>query len=82
MGCCHCDETHLSCLEFHHLDPTQKDFQVSNRSNAWSRIALELMKCVCVCANCHRKIHDGVLDTTNLKAVTEIQLNNAIKHCI
>ena len=46
-------------LEFHHLDPNQKDFAISQRghSRSWERVRKELDKCVILCANCHREIH-------------------------
>ena len=47
-------------LEFHHLDPTQKEYQISNlKSHSLDTIKLELDKCILVCANCHREIHYG-----------------------
>lgn len=48
----------LSALEFHHLDPLEKDFSVSdfNSSNI-DELKPELDKCILVCSNCHREIH-------------------------
>ena len=48
-------------LQFHHLDPTKKDFTLSRVTLAWSKIEKELRKCVLVCANCHGEIHDGMI---------------------
>lgn len=51
----------ITALEFHHLDPSEKDFTVSNNINkAWSKIKEELDKCILVCANCHREIHEEI----------------------
>src|SRR3989338_2849077 len=52
----------LEALEFHHLDPSQKDFAISQRghSRSWERVRKELDKCVMLCANCHREIHAGL----------------------
>lgn len=48
----------IAALEFHHTDPTQKEFQISKR---WSmtdeRIKSEIDKCVLLCSNCHRETH-------------------------
>ena len=59
-------------LEFHHMDPTKKDFSISvdGMTRAWSKVKDELEKCVLVCANCHREIHAGV---TQLSAVRRIE---------
>jgi hypothetical protein len=51
-------------LEFHHKDPTQKDFHISSvRLTSWKKneqtITKELNKCTMVCANCHREIHES-----------------------
>lgn len=60
-GCCvkcgynKCD----AALEFHHLDPTQKDYTIANvrMTNFNDSVKSELDKCILVCANCHREIH-------------------------
>lgn len=51
-------------LEFHHLDPNEKDFSISElkKTNMNEKIKLELDKCILVCANCHREIHAGLLN--------------------
>lgn len=44
--------------DFHHLDPTRKDFQFTSlRRRSWETITSELDKCVLLCANCHRVRH-------------------------
>lgn len=50
-----------AALDFHHLDPSQKEFALSKRGNtrAWSKMIPELDKCILVCSNCHREIHHG-----------------------
>ena len=48
-----------SALEFHHTNPNKKDFGPSNNMNiAWEKLKKELDKCILVCANCHREIHE------------------------
>ena len=49
-------------LSFHHLNPKEKDFDLSSRglTRSWERIKKEIDKCVLLCANCHMGIHDGV----------------------
>ena len=48
-------------LEFHHEDPAQKEFSLSDRNLIldWQQIKKELDKCHLVCANCHREIHSN-----------------------
>lgn len=46
-------------LEFHHLDPKEKDFTISKYSVlSWDKIKKELDKCILICSNCHRELHD------------------------
>lgn len=50
----------ITALEFHHLDPTQKDFGIAQNgiTRAWDKVKIELDKCIMVCSNCHREIHE------------------------
>ncbi len=61
--CIICGESEPVCIDFHHTDPTKKDFTIGKKQS-WSkeRLLPEIRKCVCVCANCHRKIHYGLID--------------------
>ncbi len=47
-------------LEFHHLDPSEKDFGISNKGHTrpWETIRSELDKCLLLCSNCHAEIHE------------------------
>ena len=63
-GCCKCKETEIVCLDFHHLKPEDKSKEISRMiSNGRAVKALkdEINKCICVCCNCHRKIHAGII---------------------
>jgi len=48
-------------LEFHHLDPNQKEASW-NKMRLWSekKLLTELDKCVMLCANCHRETHYNI----------------------
>lgn len=63
-GACHaCARTGPPAIfEFHHLDPDEKDFGITQDGipRRWERIVAELAKCVMLCANCHREVHAGV----------------------
>jgi 5-methylcytosine-specific restriction endonuclease McrA len=60
-GCCfNCGYTaYIGALEFHHKDPSKKDFGIASKgfTRSWESVKLELDKCILVCANCHREIH-------------------------
>lgn len=64
-GCCvKCSYNKCnSALEFHHLNPKEKDFTVGYyKVLAWDKIKIELDKCILVCSNCHREIHEELLN--------------------
>lgn len=50
----------IAALEFHHLDPKEKDFSLGSKGNikSFSKVKPELDKCILVCSNCHREEHD------------------------
>lgn len=49
----------INALEFHHLEKDEKDFSISRNANRkWEIVKKELDKCILVCSNCHREIHD------------------------
>ncbi len=59
-GCCNCNEGHPCCLDFHHL--RDKLFVIALASDyGWTVVKEEIRKCVVICANCHRKLHAGII---------------------
>lgn len=67
-----------SLCDFHHLDPNNKDFNISQIRNS-RNIQTELSKCIPLCANCHRlrhQIEDSLakLDTASEYESEEIQV--------
>lgn len=51
-------------LEFHHINPEEKEFQLSGSalSRSLASQIQEIQKCTLLCANCHRGVHCGYLD--------------------
>jgi 5-methylcytosine-specific restriction endonuclease McrA len=49
----------IDALEFHHLNPNEKDFGIAEKgyTRSFDKVKEELDKCILVCANCHREIH-------------------------
>lgn len=48
-----------AALQFHHKDPTKKDFGIAQHKNVKinNKIRNELDKCLLLCANCHAEKH-------------------------
>ncbi|PFB09127.1 HNH endonuclease [Bacillus thuringiensis] len=59
--CQHCgyNKSHRA-LQFHHLDQSQKDFQISGGVYSWDKAKAELDKCIMLCANCHLEEHERI----------------------
>ena len=62
-GCCErcgydrCD----AALQWHHLDPTQKEFSIGKRRGLdIEQLRAETSKCRLLCANCHFEVHSGL----------------------
>ncbi|HSW89297.1 MAG TPA: hypothetical protein VLH19_00290 [Patescibacteria group bacterium] len=64
LSCEICGESTTACLDFHHRNKETKIISVSMFwQKGWGieRIKTEIDKCIVVCANCHRKIHAGLI---------------------
>ena len=63
------------CYDFHHLDPTQKEFAISdsntNGARSWLHLRDEIKKCALLCANCHRLVHGGFVEIENKQYFNE-----------
>jgi len=52
----------IAALEFHHLDPSKKDFEIGDCCRkSLENLKKEADKCILVCSNCHKEIHAGVV---------------------
>lgn len=59
-NCCeYCGyKKYIGALDFHHKDPTKKDFGIAKCSTKkFEGIKKELDKCLMLCSNCHREEH-------------------------
>ncbi len=60
----------VSAMDFHHLDPTCKDFAISTAYLlAEDTLREELDKCVLLCCRCHSEVHDGLIDRHSLESL-------------
>lgn len=56
--CQHCGyNKYIGALDFHHIDPNEKDYGISRSTKSFERRKQELDKCLCLCKNCHRTEH-------------------------
>jgi hypothetical protein len=53
-------DRNFGALQFHHQNPKEKEFTLSNRdlgAKSWADILQEAHKCLLLCANCHAELH-------------------------
>jgi hypothetical protein len=63
-SCVICNESESVCLDFHHINGEDKTHLVSKmRYNTYSKETMkkEIEKCIILCANCHRKVHENII---------------------
>lgn len=46
-------------LEFHHLNPEAKNFQITSHTRSLAKLRAEASKCVLLCSNCHAEVEAG-----------------------
>ena len=70
LKCQQCEETHPACLVFHHRNPGEKKFSISQYvgKKTAKQIMNEISKCDILCSNCHKKLHYDLRETENEKA--------------
>ena len=47
----------VAALQFHHNNPSEKEFNFNCSYISWERYRKELQKCILLCANCHAELH-------------------------
>jgi len=78
-GCVICQEKESCCLDFHHINEKDKNVSYFVHIKNLSKIINEISKCICVCANCHRKIHANKIKVKN-KKIEENEVKKIIEN--
>jgi hypothetical protein len=76
LGCQLCEfDKYPRALHFHHVDPTQKSFEISQeiRDRSMKIIIHEIKKCALLCANCHAGFHSGEIAADLVPLGSEIE---------
>ena len=69
-------DKNISALDFHHIDSSTKKFTLSDTHHSWDETKKELDKCILVCANCHRELHNPQSTPENLTKLIELHNYN------
>lgn len=75
--CCICGyNKSSSALQFHHVNPTTKEFIIGGVSAEYSiqRLISEVNKCVLICSNCHFEVHDGLKEIPITPRIIDISM--------
>jgi len=57
-SCKKCNESRWYVLDFHHIDSTEKSFELGNApKHSIEKIQNEIKKCITLCRNCHSEFH-------------------------
>ena len=59
QGCSKCGDKRFYVLDFHHINPNEKENTLAHmiKSNSLENLKKEVDKCILLCANCHREFH-------------------------
>lgn len=69
-------DKNISAFDFHHVNPDDKKFEVKVqwlKSASEEDILEEAMKCMLLCSNCHRELHNPSHSINHVKKVLEIE---------
>lgn len=69
-------DKNLSAFDFHHKDGYEKSFEIKVnllKYKSDNEILEEAMKCMLLCANCHRELHNPYMEVAHVKRVLSIK---------
>jgi hypothetical protein len=58
-GCKKCGDKRYYVLNFHHINPNEKEFNIGDylKRVSWETVENEIKKCIVLCSNCHNEFH-------------------------
>ena len=68
-------DKNIAAFDFHHIDPFNKSFEIKIQYLKYKsddEILEEALKCMLLCANCHRELHNPHMDITHVTRVLEM----------
>ena len=66
----------IAGFDFHHKDPYTKSFEIKVQYLKYKsddEILEEALKCMLLCSNCHREIHNPFMDMQHVKTVLNLK---------
>jgi len=75
-------DKNISAFDFHHKNPYEKNFEIKTQNLKCKKddeILEEAMKCMLLCANCHRELHSPYSEIRHVRKVIELEkLKNGV----
>ena len=71
-------DKNIAAFDFHHIDSFIKSFEIKVQYLNYKsddEILEEALKCMLLCANCHRELHNPHMDITHVTRVLEMTKN-------
>lgn len=65
-------DKNISAFDFHHINPDEKSFEIKVEMLKYKSddlILEEALKCMLLCSNCHRELHNPHMDMNHVKKV-------------
>ena len=73
----------VAAMDFHHINPKEKNFGIGQNGNTNSieKLKKEVDKCLLLCANCHRELHDQLNGFKDKLPARKLKVSNKCKTC-
>jgi len=68
-------DKNIAAFDFHHINPDEKSFEIKVQMLKYKNddeILNEALKCMLLCSNCHRELHNPQMDMTHVKRVVNL----------
>lgn len=68
-------DKNIAAFDFHHINPDEKSFEIKVQMLKYKNddeILNEALKCMLLCSNCHRELHNPQMDMVHVKRVINL----------
>ena len=79
---CGYDKPCFAAFCFHHINPAEKEFQISSKTLAYDNLIQEVDKCQLLCVRCHAEIHEAERNKSGYKMFIRNQRPILKKTCL
>ena len=73
-------DKYQNVLDFHHIDPTHKEYSIGEINTDFSKLLNEISKCRLLCNRCHRELHYEESDTLEFITKSKSKIDRTIKN--